>query len=74
MLLMSESPFPHVSVVVGIVAAMLVSWFILRQASRLDEWIGPEGAVIIIKLLGFLLAALAVEIGSSGIRELFLIS
>lgn len=74
MLLMSESPFPHVSVVVGIVAAMLVSWLILRQASRLDEWIGPEGAVIIIKLLGFLLAALAVEIGSSGIRELFLIS
>jgi multiple antibiotic resistance protein len=74
MLLMSESPFPHVSVVVGIVAAMLVSWFILRQASRFDEWIGPEGAVIIIKLLGFLLAALAVEIGSSGIRELFLIS
>jgi multiple antibiotic resistance protein len=74
MLLMSESPFPHISVVVGIVAAMLVSWLILRQASRLDEWIGPEGAVIIIKLLGFLLAALAVEIGSSGIRELFLIS
>jgi multiple antibiotic resistance protein len=74
MLLMSESPFPHVSVVVGIVAAMLVSWLILRQASRLDQWIGPEGAVIIIKLLGFLLAALAVEIGSSGIRELFLIS
>lgn len=74
MLLMSESPFPHVSVVLGIVAAMLVSWLILRQASRLDQWIGPEGAVIIIKLLGFLLAALAVEIGSSGIRELFLIS
>ena len=74
MLLMSESPFPHVSVVVGIVAAMLVNWLILRQASRLNEWISPEGAVIIIKLLGFLLAALAVEIGSSGIRELFLIS
>ena len=74
MLLMSESPFPHVSVVVGIVAAMLVNWLILRQASRLNEWISPEGAVIIIKLLGFLLAALAVEIGSSGIRELFLLT
>jgi len=72
MLLMSESPTPHLSVVVGIVAAMLVSWLILRQASRIDEWIGPEGALIITKLLGFLLAALAVEIGSAGIRELFL--
>ncbi len=72
MLLMSESPFPHISVVVGIVAAMLVSWIILRQASRIDQWIGAEGALIVTKLLGFLLAALAVEIGSSGIRELFL--
>lgn len=72
MLLMSESPTPHLSVVVGIVAAMLVSWIILRQASIIDQWIGPEGAIIITKLLGFLLAALAVEIGSAGIRELFL--
>jgi multiple antibiotic resistance protein len=72
MLLMSESPSPHLSVVGGIVAAMLVSWFIMRQATRIDQWIGSEGALIITKLLGFLLAALAVEIGSSGIRELFL--
>lgn len=72
MLLMSESPTAHLSVVIGIVAAMLVSWLIVRLAGRIDAWIGPEGALIIIKLLGFLLAALAVEIGSAGIRELFL--
>lgn len=72
MLLMSESPTAHLSVVIGIVAAMLVSWLIVRLAGRIDSWIGPEGALIIIKLLGFLLAALAVEIGSAGIRELFL--
>jgi multiple antibiotic resistance protein len=72
MLLMSESPTAHLSVVIGIVAAMLVSWLIVRLAGQIDAWIGPQGAVIIIKLLGFLLAALAVEIGSAGIRELFL--
>lgn len=72
MLLMSESPTAHLSVVIGIVAAMLVSWLIVRLAGRIDALIGPEGALIIIKLLGFLLAALAVEIGSAGIRELFL--
>lgn len=71
MLLMSESPNAHISVAVGIVAAMLVTWFIVRQAGRIDHWIGAEGAVIITQLLGFLLAALAVEIGSAGIRELF---
>lgn len=74
MLLMSQSPDAHLSVVVGIVAAMLVTWFIVRQAGRIDKFIGAEGAVIITQLLGFLLAALAIEIGSAGIRELFLIS
>ncbi len=72
MLLMSEAPDAHISVVVGIVSAMFVTWVIVRQAGRIDPLLGPEGAVIITKLLGFLLAALAVEIGSAGIRELFL--
>lgn len=74
MLLMSESPNAHISVATGIVAAMIVTWFIVRQSTRIDQWIGAEGAAIITQLLGFLLAALAVEIGSVGIRELFLIS
>lgn len=74
MLLMSQSPDAHLSIVVGIVAAMLVTWFIVRQAGRIDKFIGAEGAVIITQLLGFLLAALAIEIGSAGIRELFLLS
>jgi len=72
MLLMSESPTARLSVVVGIVAAMSVTWFIVRQAARIEKWIGAEGAMIITQLLGFLLAALAVELGSAGIRELFL--
>lgn len=72
MLLMSESPDARVSVVVGILAAMLVTWAIVRQATRIDQWIGMEGAIIATQLLGFILAALAVEISSEGIRELFL--
>ncbi|MBW4575895.1 MAG: MarC family protein [Aphanothece sp. CMT-3BRIN-NPC111] len=74
MLLMSESPNAHISVAVGIFAAMVVTWFIVRQAARIDHLIGAEGEVIITQLLGFLLAALAVEIASTGVRELFLIS
>lgn len=72
MILMSESPQARSSVVVGIITAMLVTWLIVRQASRIDRWIGAEGALIATKLLGFLLAALAVEIGSGGLKELFL--
>jgi len=74
MLLMSDSdsPIAQLSVAVGIVAAMIVTWFIVRQSSRIDHWLGAEGEIIITQLLGFLLAALAIEIGSSGIRALFL--
>ncbi len=71
MVVMTESPQAQLSVVVGIVSAMLVTWIIVRQASRIDKWIGVQGAVIVTQVLGFLLAALAVEIGSEGIRELF---
>ncbi len=74
MLLMSDSdsPISQLSIAVGIVAAMIVTWFIVRQSSRIDHWLGAEGEIIITQLLGFLLAALAIEIGSSGIRALFL--
>ncbi len=71
MLLISEAANPNFSVVLGILAAMFVSCLILRLANSIDKFIGAEGEVIITQLLGFLLAALAVEIGSAGIKELF---
>jgi multiple antibiotic resistance protein len=72
MLLMSKSPSPHLGVALGIIVAMFVTWLILRLANQIDKLIGVEGTVIVTQLLGFLLAALAVEIGSTGIKELFL--
>lgn len=72
MLIMSDSPNAHLSVITGVLGAMFVTWLIFRQANRVSHLIGAEGAVIATKLLGFLLAALAIEIGSEGIRELFL--
>jgi multiple antibiotic resistance protein len=59
---MSESPDAHLSVITGMISAMFVTWLIMRQAGYLDKWIGEEGALIITKLLGFLLAALAVKL------------
>lgn len=73
MLLMQESESARLSVVAGILAAMLVTWLIVRLAAQIDHLIGAEGAIIVTQLSGFLLAALGVEIGSDGIRELFLL-
>lgn len=76
MLLVSDTPTltTYASVVAGIVVAMVVTWFIMGQSARIDKWIGPGGAAIATKLLGFLLAALAVEIGIGGLKELLLSS
>jgi multiple antibiotic resistance protein len=73
MLMMADATTARLSVVIGIVAAMLVTWLIVRLAAQIDHLIGAEGAIIITQLSGFLLAALGIEIGSEGIRELFLI-
>ncbi|MBW4465272.1 MAG: MarC family protein [Pegethrix bostrychoides GSE-TBD4-15B] len=72
MLLVSDQPTlgTYASVVVGIVTAMLITWFIMGQSARIDQLIGHEGGVIATKLLGFLLAALAIEIGAGGLKEL----
>jgi multiple antibiotic resistance protein len=72
MILMGDAPEAQLSVIAGIVSAMLITWVIVRQSVRINHWLGAEGAEIAIKILGFLLAALAIEIGSEGIRELFL--
>jgi multiple antibiotic resistance protein len=76
MLLVSDTPTltTYASVVAGIIVAMVVTWFIMGQSARIDKWIGPGGAIIATKLLGFLLAALAVEIGIGGLKELLLSS
>lgn len=72
MILMGDAPQAQISVVAGIISAMVITWLIVRQSVHIDRLIGPQGAVIATKILGFLLAALAIEIGSEGIRELFL--
>jgi multiple antibiotic resistance protein len=74
MIFMADEPQAQISVAIGIVSAMIVTWLIVRQAGRISKWIGAEGATIATKILGFLLAALAVQIGSEGIKELFLLS
>ena len=71
MLLMADSPEAQLSVAAGTLSAMVVTWIIMRQASRVDQLIGDQGSIIITQLLGFLLAALAIEFSSQGIHALF---
>ena len=71
MLLVSEQPHAHLSVVLGVLVAMALTWILVRQSGWIEKAIGAEGSVIATKLMGFLLAGLAVETAATGLRSLF---
>ncbi len=52
------------------VLVALVTWIALRVATPVSRWLGTTGVNIAIRIMGLLLAAVAVEIFASGILEL----
>jgi multiple antibiotic resistance protein len=64
--------FAHRIAIVGcIAAASLMLWAILRIAAQVGRALGTTGLNIANRLLGLLLAAIAVETMAGGLRELF---
>src|SRR5918997_1668217 len=75
MVLSAQARTPAHSAVVyaSIAATMVISWAILRGADRLFTRIGQTGIRVVTRLMGLLLAAIAVEFVLTGIRDARLI-
>ncbi len=58
-------------VVLVILLLALLLWGVLRLASQIGRLLGPIGLNILNRLFGLILAAIAVEIMSNGLRDLF---
>ena len=58
-------------IVLCCVLIALVTLFALRVATPVSRWLGRTGVNIAIRIMGLLLAAVAVEIFASGVLELF---
>jgi multiple antibiotic resistance protein len=54
-----------------IVLMCLVLLVTLRAADRLSRFLGPTGMNVLTRLMGMILAAIAVEMMAGGLRELF---
>lgn len=54
-----------------ILLVCLLTWVVLRLASQIGEKLGTTGLNIATRLLGLLLAALAIQTMAEGMRELF---
>jgi multiple antibiotic resistance protein len=58
-------------VVLCVLSICAVAWTILRLAEPLGKRVGQEGIHMMTRVFGFLLAAVAVEITTTGLRSLF---
>jgi multiple antibiotic resistance protein len=58
----------QLTVIVGVAAALAVVWIALRYAVRLERLLKDKGILLVTRLMGMLLLAIAVELIASGIE------
>ncbi len=62
----------HLAMILGCIAAVsLLTWVVLRAANAIGERLSTTGLNIATRLLGLLLAALAIQTMAEGLTELF---
>ncbi len=62
----------HLAVILGCIALVsLLTWVVLRAANHIGSRLGTTGLNIATRLLGLLLAALAIQTMAEGLKELF---
>jgi len=62
----------HLSIILGVIAAVsLMTWLVLQAANAIGERMSKTALNIATRLLGLLLAALAIQTMAEGLRELF---
>jgi multiple antibiotic resistance protein len=71
MVLAAQARTPTHSAVVyaSIAVTMMISWVTLRTADRVFTRIGQTGIRVVTRLMGLLLAAIAVQFVLTGIRD-----
>jgi multiple antibiotic resistance protein len=65
----AKTPGDHAVIYVSILLTMLISWLTLRQASRLARLFGATGINVMSRIMGLILAAIAVQFILNGIAD-----
>jgi multiple antibiotic resistance protein len=61
----------HLSLIIPILAISIIIWIILRLSLRISRKLGTIGINIVTRLMGLILAAMAVEFIAHGLVGLF---
>lgn len=59
-----------IPVLVSVVLTCAASWLLMVGAERFQRWLGDTGTRILMKLMGLLLAAVAIQFVAQGVQEL----
>ena len=70
----AHSPARAAVIYASIVVTMLISWVMLRVGDRVMSHFGQTGIRVVMRIMGLLLAAVAVQFVVTGIREAFFTS
>jgi len=66
-----RAEFELVNILIAIVLNILIVWIVLKLTATIERIIGSTGIVILKKVFGIILLAIAIKLFSSNIRELF---
>jgi multiple antibiotic resistance protein len=64
----AHAPLDHLAVALGLLAAMLVVWLTLRFAGRIRRLLRESGTLLLTRIAGLLLSAIAVQMVADAIR------
>lgn len=64
----ATTPLDHLAVALGLVAAMIVVWLTLRFAGRIRRLLRESGTLLLTRIAGLLLSAIAVQMVADAVR------
>ncbi|WP_373049463.1 MarC family protein [Vulgatibacter sp.] len=67
----AESPVYLVPVLLSVLVTAVATYLLLRAADLVDRWLGISGRAILERVMGLLLAAIAVQFVLGGVRDAF---
>jgi multiple antibiotic resistance protein len=65
----ANTPLQHCAIYLSVLTTMLLSWLVLRQAARLAHVLGNTGLNVLSRIMGLVLAAIAVQFVLNGLLD-----
>jgi multiple antibiotic resistance protein len=61
----------HTAIALALVCVCVACWLVLRASTRVHAFLGTSGTKVISRMMGLILAAIAVQFAATGLGELF---